>query len=631
MSHGAAWTLGVYGQGGAGKTTLVEAVLQVAGVLERRARPDVGPEFLDFEPEAQRHRLSVQMAVATVPGRPTLVVVDTPGYPDFLGECLLADRMVEAALLVVDGAQPLGAGTEIHARRLRALGCPLVAAVTKLDRDHGAFAERLEELVQIIGPACQALYRPTSGGAPPALALLDGGECLERVVEGDDALLAAYLEGEMPPEEALWPAVGAAVAAGRLVPVVPVSGVTGSGVAELLALLRRLPLGPATEGEPAAEVVKTLSDPHSGRLSILKVRRGVLRSDSQLRNQRTRQLERIGQLYRLNGRQREPVAALGAGEVGAVAKLQGAHTGDVYSLGEPLAVPAMAFPPANHRVVVRAKASGDEDKIAQALARQLEEDPSMRLERTGKDLQVAAYGELQVEVLVERLRRKYGVEVELALPEVPYRETIRATVKAEGKHKKQTGGHGQYGHVWLEIGPSDGEPFEFVDRIYGGAVPLQYRPAVEKGVREAMEEGVLAGYPMTGIRCVLYDGSDHPVDSSELAFKLAGQLAFRKGAKEARPVLLEPIHELLIEVPEAAMGDVLGDLNRRRGRVLGLEAVQGRQRIRAFVPQAEILRYAVELRSLTGGRASYEERFDHYEEAPPHVAQQVIARRSRAG
>lgn len=622
--------VGVYGHGGAGKTTLVEALLQDAGALQRRGRLEEGPQFLDHEPEAKRHRMSVHVNVAFCRyGQDRLYFLDTPGYPDFVAECAAVDEVIDVALLVVDATAGVEVGTEQHAERLLARGVPLVVAVTKQDRERASFAEALAGLAGLLPGRLQPLYRPVEEAARfgdlvpsfPGYAPL-----VETVVEGDDALLERYLEGAPLDREVFLAALLRAVRGGRLVPAIPVSGFSGVGVRELAELLLGLTV-PPSPGLPVLRVFKTLVDPTIGRLSLFRVEAGVLTADTVLRHVESGRQERFGQLFRLQGAQREPATELQAGEVGGVAKLQEGRTGDLWAASVPEGTRVgISLPPANYRMVVRPASQGDEDRLTTVLQRQLEEDPGLTLLRSGRELLLSGYGDLQFEVLAERLRRKFHVDVRLSLPAVPYLETIRATVKVEGKYKKQTGGHGQYGHVWLELGPSE-EEFEFVDKIFGGAVPLQYRPAVEKGVREAMQEGVLAGYPLTNVRCVLFDGSSHPVDSSELAFKIAGAMALKKGAKEARPVLLEPIHELTVVVPKGYTGEVLGDLGRRRGRIAGIESEGRREIVHAYVPLAEILRYAVELRSLTGGRASYTERFSHYEEVPAPLAEGIVARR----
>src|SRR5690606_16300983 len=382
-------------------------------------------------------------------------------------------------------------------------------------------------------------------------------------------------------------------------------------------------------GPLAALVFKTISDPYVGRLTLFRVFSGTFRSDGNAYNVNKEKEERVGQLFVLRGKEQIPVTEISAGDIGAVSKLQVTTTGDTLSrIDRPVKLPGIEFEKPNLTLALVPKSKGDEEKIGVALARLLEEDPTFTAEKNSEtgQLLVSGLGDVHLEVITSRLQKKFGVEVELVPPRVPYRETIRATVKVEGKHKKQTGGRGQYGHVWLELSPlPPGGGFEFEDKIFGGAVPKQYIPAVEKGARETMEEGVLAGYPVVDVKVTLFDGSYHSVDSSEMAFKIATSIAFKKGFMEAQPVLLEPIMLLEVVVPERYMGDVIGDLNKKRGRILGMDPDNGNQVIRAHVPLAELTRYAVDLRSITQGRGRFRMQMDHYEEVPEHIAQVIIA------
>ncbi|MGE5542986.1 MAG: elongation factor G, partial [Bacillota bacterium] len=377
-----------------------------------------------------------------------------------------------------------------------------------------------------------------------------------------------------------------------------------------------------------ALVFKTMADPYVGRLTVFRVYSGVIKSDSQVYNAVKDRNERIGQVFVLKGKQQEAVAEVGAGDIAAVAKLQETTTNDSLSdAANPVVYEPTRFPSPIFSVAVQPKSKGDEDKIGSGLARLTEEDPTLKVERNPQTLQtiLSGMGELHLDITTERLKRKFGVDVNLDTPRVPYKETIRGTTKVEGKHKKQTGGRGQYGHVFLELSPLEpGGEFEFVDKIFGGAVPRQYIPAVEKGVRESMAEGVLAGYPVTDIRVTLYDGSYHPVDSSEMAFKIAASMAFKKGCLEAKPIMLEPVMKVEVTVPDQFMGDVMGDLNKKRGKILGMEPRGNNQVIRALAPYAEMTRYAIDLRSMTQGRGVYSMEFSHYEEMPSNVAETVI-------
>ena len=655
-------SVGLFGHSGCGKTTLAEALLYGAGALDRRGKVDDGTSSLDQEPEEQRRHISLSLAVgsAQFQGK-SLYLVDTPGYLDFVGEVRAAERVVDLALLVVDAASPVEVGLELEFARLRSQGMPCMIFVNKLDRENASAADALASLRGTYGNALVALdwplgqesslhgtYAVWSGKSegPDGKALDEVPEdaaglreqLSECVAEADDEALEQYLDSGELTDELLQRAVAKAIADGVAVPVLFGAAASMAGVRMLLSALgefgvapRRAPtagvtIAPDLAADACAYVFKTTADPHVGRLSLLRVLSGRVRSDSHLFNVRQGQEERIGQLYRLRGQKQEPAAELLPGEIGAVARLQETKTGDTLAAkpNMPGALP-IAFEEPVFRLSLKARSTADEDRLSGALGRLLEEDPTLQLEHpSGHETVVAGLGEMHLEVLHDRLKRKFSVDVEMEVPEVPFRETIRGQVRIEGKHKKQTGGHGQFGHVWLELSPHEGGEFLFEDKIFGGVVPAQYRPAVEKGVVEAMNQGILAGFPVTGVRCALVDGSYHPVDSSEMAFKVAGALAFREGAQKAHPVLLEPIDELWVDCPESAMGDIIGVINRKRGRVLGMESEGGRSRVHAFVPRMELQRYAIELRSLAGGRASFRQSFAQYEEVPAQIAQQIM-------
>lgn len=659
---GAVASIGLFGHGGSGKTTLAEGLLYITRALERRGKVDDGSSALDSDPEEQRRRMSLSLAVgSTQHGGRRLYLCDSPGYLDFLGDQISAMRASDAGLLVVDAAAPAGVGAEAAWHRLGEAGVPRLIFVNKMDRPELDPSTILQTLREAFGDRLAALTWPLGGGetlevhagrvvspdgrasstaVPSDLAALRQ-ELAERAAEGDDRALEEYLEQGDLGEGTLARAIAPALLQGTLVPVLFGSAAALYGLHPLLDALAAFAPGPRDRAvgslhfspdpsAPAAlHVFKTTADPHVGRLSIFRVLSGTVRTDSHLHNASNRREERIGQLYRLRGKYQDPASELHPGEIGAVAKLQHTMTGECI-VGQPPAAEAapLAYPDPVFRMALYAASAADEDRLSGALHRLLEEDPTLRLEHSaGHETVVAGQGEMQLEVLHEHLRHRFQVDVEMRLPEVPYRETIRASVRIEGRHKKQTGGHGQYGHVWLELSPHPHAEFEFVDKVFGGAVPIGYRPAVEKGVAEAMRSGVLAGYPMTGVRCTLVDGSSHPVDSSEMAFKLAGALALRNGAQQANPVLLEPIDEIRVECPESLMGDVLTLINRRRGRVQGMEAEGGSSVVRALAPQAELQRFATDLRSVTGGRGRFRQSFSHYDEVPAQVAQQIIQKR----
>lgn len=654
-------SISLLGHGGSGKTTLAEGILYIARALDRRGKVEDGTSVLDSDPEEQRRRMSLSLAVGSLAhGGRRLYLCDSPGYPDFLGDQVAAMHAADAGLLVVDAASVAEVGAEIAWQRMSQVGLPRIVFVNKMDRpeiDPTVVVQRLREhfgdrLAALTWPLPKGMTLEVWSGRtvaadgsavaaelPQAAASLIR-ELSERAAEGDDAALEEYLEQGELSAESLLHAIPGAIRTGALVPVLYGSAHTLAGLHSLLAALCSFSPGPMDQGtgplrfvpDPKADVAlrifKTTADPHVGRLSIFRVLSGTVRADSHLVNAMNLREERVGQIYRLRGKHQDPVQELLPGEIGAVAKLQHTVTGEIlvsHSPENPIVLEPFAEPV--FRMALHAMSAADEDRLSSALHRLMEEDPTLRLEHSeGHETIIAGQGEMQMEVLHEHLRHKFSVAVEMVLPEVQYRETIRGNVRVEGKHKKQTGGHGQYGHVWLELSPSESE-FEFVDKVFGGSVPLQYRSAVEKGVVEAMHSGVLAGYPLIGVRCALVDGSAHAVDSSEMAFKLAGALALRTGALQARPALLEPIDEIRVECPESLMGDVITLINRRRGRVQGMGAEAGVSVVRALAPQAELQRFATDLRSVTGGRGTFRQTFAHYDEVPSHVAQQIISRR----
>jgi elongation factor G len=450
----------------------------------------------------------------------------------------------------------------------------------------------------------------------------------EAVAEADDEILTKYLEGETLTEEDIQAALRLAVEQNLVVPVLCGSALKNIGITNVLDFIARYLPAPTEVPEKAALVFKTLADPYVGRMSFFRVYGGKFTAETLVYNSSHETEEKIGQPFYLRGKTQEPIATVSAGDIAVVAKLQEVRTGDTLCRKEnPVKLQGIDFPIPTLSVAIAAKTKGDEDKLGSALARLTEEDPTIRISKNTetRELLLTGLGEMHLDIYLEKLTRKFGVAVSRKVPRVPYRETIRKAVKVEGKHKKQTGGHGQYGHVWINIEPSEDKDFEFTEAIFGGSVPRQYIPAVEKGIREAMTEGTIVGYPVTDIKVTLLDGSYHAVDSSEMAFKMAAIIAFRKGVQLAKPTLLEPVVEVEITVPEAFMGDVIGDINGKRGKVLGMEADnENFQTIRAHVPQAEMMRYAIDLRSLTQGRGSFTMEFLQYEEVPDRLTETLV-------
>jgi len=668
----------VVGHAGVGKTSLVERLLLEGGVITRMGRVENGSTVSDWTEEEVKRHISIQTSVAPVEwGGAKINLLDTPGYFDFVGEVKSALRVAEAALCVVCAASGVEVGTEHVWEYAAERDLPRIVFINKMDRENANFDQTMAQLRDTFGhPGLVPIHLPMGNAADfrgiidlirmqafvtgkeepepiPSQWEAQAQEWREQLVEAvaatDDELIAKYLEGEALSAEEIEGALHKGARQGDIVPVLVGSALNGAGARALLdGLVRLVPspeeAGPVTangaggeevalqprEGEPAAALVwKTIVDPYVGRLSLFRVYSGTVSSDSTLYNMAKGEEERLGQLFVIRGKEQVPVPRLGPGEIGAVAKLQRTGTGDTLTApARKVRLEGPVFPEPTLRLAVRPRNKGDEEKISAGLTRLAEEDPTLVFEKdpqTGEFL-IAGTGETHLDVMSSRLQGKFGVQVDLVPPKIPYRETIRGRAKVEGKHKKQTGGRGQYGHVWLELEPLPlGQGFEFVDKIFGGAVPRNFIPAVEKGVRETMAEGVLAGYPVVDVRVTLFDGSYHSVDSSEMAFKIAASMAFKKGFMEAQPVLLEPVLNVEVRVPEAYMGDVIGDLNKKRGKILGMEPEGKVQVVRAQVPMAEMTRYAVDLRSMTQGRGSFTTSFSHYEELPPHLAEEVIA------
>jgi len=651
---------------GAGKTSLAEAFLYNCGAITRLGRVDDGNTTSDYDPDEIRRQSSINLSVLPLEWKGSKVnIIDTPGYADFVAEVRAALRVADAAVIVICAASGVEVGTEQVWRYSDEVGLPRLIFVNKIDREHADFYKTVAQIQANFGRKCIPVQLPI--GAQDSFAgtvdlltrtsSLPEGEIepfferlVEAVAETDDALATKYLEGEELSEGELRAGLRAGVISGTIVPILVGTALDNKGIAELLdAIGQYLPspkdrdkiiardpnteqevaIEPEEEGPLSAFVFKTSADPYVGKLNYFRVYSGTLRSDSTVWNASKGRAERIGQLYTIRGKAQEPTAQVSAGDIGAVAKLAETGTGDTLcSQARPLAFAPISFPIPSLSVAVHPKTKADVDKLGTALSRLGEEDPSLSVRRepdTGETI-LSGLGEAHLEVAVERMRRKLGVDADLELPKIPYKETITTTTRAEYKHKKQTGGHGQYGHVFLELEPlSRGTGYEFADRVVGGAVPKNYIPSVEKGVHEALHEGVVAGYPVVDIKVTVYDGSYHPVDSSDISFKIAGAHALRKGVSQGEPVLLEPIMSVRITVPEDFTGDVIGDLNGKRARILGMSPQNGANLVEAQVPLSEMLRYATELRSMTQARGSFVMEFSHYEEVPAHITQRIIA------
>jgi len=666
------------GHAGGGKTTLAEHLLFQAGAIQRLGRVDDGTAHLDYEPEEQKRRESLSLAVATFEHDETrITLVDTPGYPDFVSEVVSGFAAADGALFVVDASGGVEAGLENAVALGRSTGRAALFFINKCDRENANPTNALEALRAAFGNKIAPLHIAIGAGEafegyvdlvhrkawrfdgkteveipiPEGLTdeiALRRDQLLEAAAEADDDVLAKYLEGEEISDAELDACLHRGVRDSILAPVLVGSAAKGIGMKALLdAFIRYMPtaaeepavaakhaktgaeatITPDPSGPLVARVFKTAADPFVGRLTYLRIISGTLNGQAHAWNPNRDEDERMGQLLLLHGKDQEPIGQLMAGEIGAVAKLTATETGDTLtSRDDPIILPPLEFPEPSLAVAIEPQTKADLDKMGAALQRMLEEEPSARVERsaTGEQLLVAT-GEAHIAVIGERLKRKFGAAIVTHTPKVPYRETIRATTRVEGKYKKQTGGHGMFGHVWIEIEPNPGGGVEFAEKVVGGSVPKGFFPGIEKGIREAANEGVLAGYPLSDFRATLYDGSFHTVDSNELSFKIAASMALKKGVMDCKPALLEPIMAVEIKVPEEFMGDVNRDLNTRRGRLLGMDTRDGLQVVSAHVPQAELFTYATELRSLTHGRGTFTATLDHYEEVPQHVAEKVIA------
>ncbi len=673
-------SVAIVGQGGTGKTQLAEAILFTAGAITRLGRPDDGTAVMDFEPEEISRHESISSAFHHLDWkRNTVILADTPGYAAFLPDTFNTLRAVDGLVLVVSPGADMKVETEKIWEAAQAANLPALAFVSRLDRENTKLDNALADLAALgAKPAPLTLpigtdnalagvidllnmkairYSDTSGKAKEeelSADLLAAAEeartrLCEAVAESDDELLEKYLEEGKLENDQLRTALRKAVLERKVTPVLCGSGARNIGAGPLLdAILELLPSpadtsarkghNPASGEEverspdPAAPfsalVFKTVVDPFAGKLSIFRVVSGKALSDTSVLNATRSARERFGQLLRLEGKKQAPLDAALPGEIAAVAKLKDTMTGDTLCDEKaPIILPPL---PRSNPVIsfaIRPKSKGDEEKASQALARMIEEDPSLEMHRDPQthEIILSGTGQLHIEVAVERLKRKYNVEVELQAPKVPYKETIKGKAEAQGKYKRQSGGRGQYGDCWLRVEPLPrGGGFEFVDAVVGGAVPRQFIPSVEKGVRNTLPEGFLAGYPLVDLKVTLYDGSSHPVDSSDMSFQIAASMGLKAAVEKARPILLEPIMAVEVSCPDECMGDVIGDLNARRGKVLGVDRKGNGQLIKALVPMAEILKYAPDLRSITSGRGSFEAQFSHYEEAPAPIAEKVI-------
>ncbi len=674
--------ISVVGHRGSGKTSLIEAMLFTTGVKNRLGSVVDGTTAMDHDEDEIKRQMTISAGMAHLDWDGAKInLIDTPGEASFINEAMGTLSVVEGVLMVVNAVTRVEVQTERLWKRAADMGVSRVVAVNMMDRERAYFMEAVAALKARFGDEVVALALPIgeeagfkgmvdlltmkayvySGGAGKATeqaipedmqaAAEEARESLvDRVAEADDALLEKYLEGTELSQEEITAALYAAVAAGLVCPAVPVSAAKNIGIDRLLQLVLAVPSPvvrgarkalagtsgteevdlPVDAAAPAALFVfKTIYDQFSGRVNLARIFSGKIATDTQLLNTRTAEKERTGNILLMTGKETKGVEQAGAGDIVALAKLKDTGTGDTLcDPAHPLRLPRYEFPPPAISFAITPKTRGEDEKVSNGLRRLGEEDPAMelRFDPQTKEMIISGTSQVHVEVILDKLKRRFGVEVDLHPPQVPYRETIRKKANAQGRHKKQTGGRGQFGDCWIEVEPQPrGEGYKFEDAIFGGSIPRNFIPAVEKGIVEALDHGVIAGYPVVDVKVKLYDGSYHTVDSSELAFKLAGGLAWNKAMTEAMPVLLEPVMNVEVVAPEENMGDIMGDLSSRRGRPQGAESMGEMHIIRAQVPLAEMLTYAPQLRSMTAGRGSFTLEFDHYEEVPAHLIEKIVA------
>jgi elongation factor G len=666
---------------GTGKTSLAEALLFRTKATNRHGKVEDGTTTLDYTAEESHRQISISLSTAPIEWNGHKInLIDTPGYADFAGDLVSGLRVADGAVFCLKAAAGIEAGSELVWERIEDRDCPVVCVITQMDKEHADFPAALESASERLGKRFVPVAWPI-GAAESFRGLVDlasmkgylfegdgsvketpippevegavkgaRSALVDAAAEADDTLLEKFLGGGDLTVEEIHRGLKAGVLARSLVPSFPVAAYPMAGIDPLLDfLVETLPSPvdcgevkgvkpdsteeislPPDPGAPlSALVFKTSGEAHAGDICLIRVFSGTLASGKEVWNTTAGRAEKVGQLFAVRGKDRLDAPQIVAGDIGAAVKLRETHTGQTLGeKGNPIQLAPIPFPHPALDVAIVTKHKGEEEKMGSGLHRLKEEDPTfhVRVDSSLHQTVLEGLGDLQMEVLVEKLQRRFGVQVELVKPRIPYRETIKKTVSKQGRHKKQTGGRGQFGDVHVRFEPlKSGSGFEFENEIVGGAVPRNYIPAVEKGIVEAMQDGVLAGYPMVDFRAALYDGSYHTVDSSEMAFKIAGSLAFREGMREANPVLLEPIVEIEVRAPKEFVGPVTGDLSSKRGKILGMGTEGRYDVIRAHVPQAELYKYATHLRSLTQGRASHRTKFSHYEEVPREIADKVIA------
>jgi len=673
--------VGLIGHVGTGKTSFADAILFNAGQNTRLGKVDNETSLMDNEPEEIKRKTTISSAIANFSWKNKLInLIDTPGSANYIADSKNCMQGIDAALIVLDSIDGVKIQSDKLIKQAKELNLPMAVFINKLEREHSNYKAVIAGLDKSF-PAKPVLIQMPIGEETSFKGVVDlleekayifeqnesgkfsvqdipadlkaeadslREQSLESIVECDDEVLEKYLEGQTLTAEEIQKALKAGIANCQIVPVLFGSALKNIGVVQALDFINNYLPSPVERGEIkalnndgseiqikpsateplAALVFKTVIDPYAGQLTVMRIFSGKVTPDSVIYNATKKSKERIGQILHLVGKKHEAVTQALAGDIIAIPKLKETQTGDSFSdEKKAVTIPTVKMPAPVISFAIKAKNKGDEEKIHAGLKKLMEEDPTIHLTRDAqtKEMILSGMGQVHVDVTIEKLKRKFGTEVLLEAPKIPYKETISGSTKVQGKYKKQSGGKGQYGDCWIELHPLEkGKGFEFVDNIVGGSIPRQYIPAVENGIREAMNEGVLAGCPAVDIKVVLYDGSYHPVDSSEMAFKVAGSMAFKKGYLQANPILLEPIMHVEITVPEQNIGDVMGDLNSRRGRMLGIDAEGKTQTVKAEIPMAEMLQYAAVLNSMTSGAGVFVMEFSHYEEVPAHLAAKII-------
>jgi len=677
--------IALVGHGDSGKTSLTEAILYDSKMITRLGNIGQGNTTTDYDPREIKKGITINSAFAFLNWKNcTINIIDTPGYLDFITDTKSSLRVVDNAVLVICGVSGVEVQTEKVWDFAEEYKIPKTIFINKMDRERADFYRTKDMINKIFGSSAVSVQLPIgkednlrgvvdlikmkaqiyekSNGERPVFKEQEipqdmkeevksyRNQLVEAVAEFDDEILMKYLDGETLSEDEITSCLKIGIRERKIVPILCGSATMNLGIESLMDFVCEYLPSPAemppvsakngdntteelieniTDAPFSAIIFKTIADPYVGNLTYFRIYSGKLSGDSSILNSSKNVENKVGKIYKMQGKNQNIISEICAGNIGAVAKLKNTTTGDTLcDKNKPVIFEKIEYPEPIMLLAISPKTKGDEDKLSTALSRITDEDPTVKVYRdddTGETI-LAGMGESHLDVVIDTMHSKFGVEVDRTTPKVGYKETIRKNVKIEGKYKKQSGGRGQYGHCWLELKPlGRTKGFEFEDKIVGGVIPRQYRPAVEKGVIGAMKTGVLAGYPTIDMKAIVYDGSYHPVDSSEMAFKVAGSMAFKKGAVKADPVLLEPIMDIEVLVPKDYMGDIIGDLNSKRGKIMGMEeTVKGKQMIKAKIPQAEIFKYAIDLRSMTQGRGNFSLKFSHYEEVPVNIAQEII-------